>query len=112
MANRANLELLSVRAKRDDVVRPEIKPVWEHNFEVFGVGKVWHQMRWEGFGVARCTVARLMRDMGLDGAIRGKKPKTTIPDKSQSCPLDRVNRQFKAPAPNILWVSDLTYFAT
>ncbi len=113
MVKRANPDLLSDRAKRDDALRPEVKRVWEQNFEVYGVRKVWHQMRREGFDVARCTVvARLMRDMGLEGVIRGKKPKTAIPDKSQPCPLDKVNRQFKAPAPNILWVSDFTYVAT
>jgi putative transposase len=76
---------------------------------VYGVRKVWHQMRREGFDVARCTVARLMKDMGIEGVIRGKKHRTTIPDKAQPCPLDKVNRQFRAPAPNMLWVSDFTY---
>jgi putative transposase len=69
-------------------------------------------MRREGFDIARCTVARLMKDIGIEGVIRGKKPKTTIPDKALPCPLDRVNRQFHAPAPNVLWVSDFTYVAT
>ena len=112
MAKRENPALLSDRAKRDRTLRPEIERVWEQNYKVYGVHKVWHQMRREGFDVAKCTVARLMRDMGLEGVIRGKKPKTTIPDKSQPCPLDKVNRQFKAPAPNVLWVSDFTYAAT
>ncbi len=109
---RANADLLSDRAKRDMALRPEIERVWEQNYKVYGVRKVWHQMRREGFDVARCTVARLMKDIGLEGVIRGKKHRTTIPDKSQSCPLDKVNRQFKAPAPNMLWVSDFTYVAT
>jgi len=112
MAKRANPELLSERAKRDKVLRPEIERVWEQNYKVYGVRKVWHQMRREGFNVARCTVARLMKDLGLEGVIRGKKARTTIPDKSQPCPLDRVNRQFRVPAPDMLWVSDFTYVAT
>jgi putative transposase len=112
MAKRANPDLLSDRAKRDKTLRPEIERVWEQNYKVYGVRKVWHQMRREGFDVARCTVARLMNDMGLEGVIRGKKAQTTIPDKALPCPLDKVNRQFKAPAPDILWVSDFTYVAT
>ena len=112
MAKRANPDLLSDRAKRDKTLRPEIERVWEQNYKVYGVRKVWHQMRREGFDIARCTVARLMNDMGLEGVIRGKKARTTIPDKALPCPLDKVNRQFKAPAPDILWVSDFTYVAT
>jgi transposase InsO family protein len=112
MAKRANPDLLSDRAKRDKVLRPEIERVWEQNYKVYGVRKVWHQMRREGFDVARCTVARLMKDLGLEGVIRGKKARTTIPDKAQPCPLDKVNRQFRAPAPDMLWVSDFTYVAT
>ena len=112
MAKRTNSDLLSDRAKRDKALRPEIERVWEQNYKVYGVRKVWHQMRREGFDVARCTVARLMKDLGLEGVIRGKKARTTIPDKSQPCPLDRVNRQFRVPAPDMLWVSDFTYVAT
>src|SRR5207302_7912484 len=82
------------------------------NFEVYGVRKIWRQMRREGFSVARCTIERLMRDLGLQGVIRGKPKRTTVRDKSAPCPLDRVNRQFKTPAPNRLWVSDFTYVAT
>lgn len=74
--------------------------------------KIWHQMVRERFDVARCTVARLMRGMGLAGVIRGKSVKTTVQDKVVPCPLDHVNRQFKAPAPNVLWVSDFTYVST
>ncbi len=73
--------------------------------------KIWRQMQREGFEVARCTVARLMRKMGLQGVIRGKRVRTTIADKTAICPLDRVNRQFRAPRPNMLWVSDFTYGA-
>lgn len=112
MAKRENPDLLSDRAKRDMALKPEIERVWEQNYKVYGVRKIWHQLRREGFDVARCTVARLMKDLGLEGIIRGKKHRTTIPDKSQPCPLDKVNRQFKAPAPNMLWVSDFTYVAT
>ena len=111
MAKRANPDLLSDRAKRDEALRPEIERVWEQNYKVYGVRKVWHQMRREGFDVARCTVARLMKDLGLEGVIRDKKARTTIPDKSQPCPLDKVNRQFRVPAPDLLWVSDFTYVA-
>jgi putative transposase len=90
----------------------EIRRVFEANFHVYGVRKVWRQLHREGIVVARCTVARLMRAMGLQGAVRGRKVRTTIPDPAAACPLDRVNRQFKAPRPNALWVSDFTYVAT
>ena len=112
MAKLANPDLLSDRARRDEELKPEIERVFEENLSVYGVRKVWHQMRREGFDIARCTVTRLMKDLGLEGVVRGKKPKTTIPDKALPCPLDKVNRQFDAPAPNILWVSDFTYVAT
>ena len=100
------------RARRDAALRIEVRRVFEANFRVYGVRKVWRQLRREGFDVARCTVARLMRAMGLAGVIRGKPVRTTISDRSAPCPLDRVNRQFRAPAPNMLWVSDFTYVAT
>src|SRR4051794_40674938 len=90
----------------------EIRRVYEENFCVYGVRKIWRQLGREGIGVARCTVARLMRAMGLQGAVRGKPVRTTISDKAAPCPLDRVNRQFQAPRPNVLWVSDFTYVAT
>ena len=112
LAKRADPSCLSDRARRDAELRPEIERVFEANFRVYGVRKVWRQMRREGSAVARCTVARLMRDLGLKGVIRGKKVRTTIPDKAAPCPLDRVNRQFRVPAPNMLWVSDFTYVAT
>jgi transposase InsO family protein len=102
----------SAREQRDDVLKPEILRVFNENFEVYGVRKIWRQMRREGFSVARCTIERLMRDLGLQGVIRGKPKRTTVSGKSAPCPLDRVNRQFKAPAPNRLWVSDFTYVAT
>jgi putative transposase len=100
------------RVRRDVALRGEIRRVWEENFGVYGVRKVWRQLGREGVGVARCTVARLMRQMGLQGIVRGKSTRTTISDKAVPCPLDRVNRDFKAPAPNRLWVSDFTYVAT
>ena len=111
-AKQADPSRLSDRAKRDEQLKPEIDRVFEENLKVYGARKVWHQMRREGFDIARCTVARLMKDLGLEGVIRGKKPRTTIPDKALPCPLDRVRRQFHAPAPNVLWVSDFTYVAT
>jgi transposase InsO family protein len=76
--------------------------VFDENFQVYGVRKIWKQMKREGFDVARCTVARLMKAMGLQGVIRGKPHRTTISDKAAPCPLDLVNRDFKAPAPNRL----------
>ncbi|WP_397541251.1 IS3 family transposase [Roseovarius salis] len=112
LVKRADPDLRSDRARRDAELRPEIERVFDDNFKVYGVRKVWHQMRREGFDVARCTVARLMREMGLEGVIRGKKVRTTMPDNTQPCPLDKVNRQFRAPAPDMLWVSDFTYVAT
>ena len=86
--------------------------MFDANFRVYGVRKVWRQLQREGFDVARCTVARLMRAMSLEGIIRGKPLRTTVSDKGAPCPLDHVNRQFHAPAPNMLWVSDFTYVAT
>jgi len=80
--------------------------------QVYGVPKVWKQMNREGIVVARCTVGRLMKLQGLRGAVRGKRIRTTIADKSAPRPLDRVNRQFKAQRPNQLWVSDFTYVST
>lgn len=74
--------------------------------------KVWHQMRREGFDVARCAVERLMRQLGIQGVVRGKAQKTTRPDKALPCPCGKVNRRFRAPAPNALWVSDFTYVST
>ena len=112
LAKRAEPSRRSERARRDDALRPEIRRVFEENYRVYGVRKVWRQLMREGFDVARCTVARLMKNLGLKGVIRGKLVRTTIPDKSAPCPLDRVNRQFRVPAPNMLWVSDFTYVAT
>ena len=112
VARRRDPAKLSARAKRDAELRDEIRRVWEENFRVYGVRKVWRQLRREGIEVARCTVARLMRAMGLRGVVRGKAVRTTVSDKAAPCPLDRVNRDFKAPRPNVLWVADFTYVAT
>jgi len=111
-ARRANPERLSRRAQRDAVLKAEIRRVFDENFRVYGVRKLWRQLGREGIAVARCTVARLMRAMGLQGAVRGKPVRTTRSDKAVPCPLDRVNRHFQAPRPNALWVSDFTYVAT
>ena len=111
-ARRADPERLPARARSDAVLRIEIQRVFEANFQVYGVRKVWRQLAREGIVAARCTVARLMRTMGLRGAVRGRTVRTTIPDPAAACPLDRVNRVFKAPQPNRLWVADFTYVAT
>lgn len=111
-AREADPERLPARAKRDARLRAEIRRVWQENFQVYGVRKVWRQLRREGLGVARCTVARLMREMGLQGAVRGRKFKTTIPDESAVRPSDLVDRDFTATRPNELWVADLTNVAT
>jgi transposase InsO family protein len=89
-----------------------IERVWQANWQVYGADKVWRQMNREGIAVARCTVERLMRQLGLQGAHRGKKVRTTISDSKAPCPLDRVNRVFTAERPNQLWVSDFTYVST
>jgi transposase InsO family protein len=112
VAQRRDPARLSVRARRDQGLKPEVVRVFAENFGVYGVRKVWRQMNREGFAVARCTVERLMRDLGLQGVIRGKPVRTTISNQAAPCPLDHVNRQFHAPAPNMLWVSDFTYVAT
>jgi transposase InsO family protein len=111
-ARRADPSRLPARAQRDAELQAEIRRVFEENLRVYGARKVWRQLRREGVPVARCTVARLMRDLGLAGVIRGKPVRTTVSDKAAPCPLDRVNRQFRAPAPNMLWVSDFTYVST
>jgi putative transposase len=100
------------RIRRDAALKLEIQRVWEDNFEVYGVRKVWRQLQREGFHVARCTVERLMKSMGLSGAIRGKRVRTTIADQSAPKPFDLVKRDFTAERPNQLWVADFTYVAT
>ena len=91
---------------------PQIERVWRANMQVYGADKVWRQLGREGHPVARCTVERLMRRRGLQGVRRGKVVRTTISDSKAPCPLDRVNRKFRAERPNQLWVSDFTYVST
>jgi transposase InsO family protein len=112
VARRADPSKAPARTRRDTALRGTIQRVFDENFRVYGVRKVWRQMMREGESVARCTVARLMKDMGLRGVIRGKPVKTTVSNRAAPCPLDRVNRQFRAPRPNALWLSDFTYVAT
>jgi len=89
-------EKRSIRAQRDDVLKVEIQRIWEENFRVYGVRKVWHQLKREDMMVARCTVERLMKKQGLRGVVRGRRIKTTLPDNLAARPLDRVNRDFVA----------------
>jgi len=103
----------SARVVRDAELREAIERVWKENFGVYGARKVWRQLSREGVDGARCTVERLMRQMGLQGAVRGRRFKrTTIVDETAARPLDRVQRNFTADGPNQLWVADLTYVAT
>jgi putative transposase len=113
-ARQAKPELRSDREKRDEELRGHIRRVWEESFGgVYGVRKVWHQLGHEGIEAARCTVERLMREMGLRGAVRGRAYKvTTTADASATRPADLVQRQFEAAHPNQLCVADLTYVAT
>ncbi|MBS0429387.1 MAG: IS3 family transposase [Proteobacteria bacterium] len=100
------------RAHRDEMLMPQIERVWQANMQVYGADKVWRQLAREGVVVARCTVERLMRRLGLRGVMRGKVVRTTVGDAKAPCPLDRVNRQFRAERLNQLWVSDFTYVST
>ena len=100
------------RARRDETLMAHIERVWNDNLQVYGADKVWQQLKREGITAARCTVERLMRRLGLRGAMRGKVVRTTVPDAKAPCPLDRVNRHFTADRPNQLWVSDFTYVST
>lgn len=108
----ADPEKRSKRAKRDEALKKHIQRVWDANFSVYGVRKVWRQLLREGTKVARCTVERLMRSMGLCGAVRGKTKRTTVASDHDVQPLDLVQRVFKAERPNRLWVADFTYVAT
>jgi transposase InsO family protein len=112
-AREADPSKLPNRAVRDAGLREEIERVWKEHFGVYGARKVWRQLKREKIGVARCTVERLMHEMGLEGAIRGRKyKKTTIVDEASERPADLVQREFTADRPNRLWVADLTYVAT
>jgi putative transposase len=112
VAKRVDPSKLSIRAKRDLGLKPEIQRVFAENFEVYGARKVWRQLNREGVKVARCTIGRLMVDLGLQGVIRRKPVRTTLQDKAAACPQDHVNLHFHAPAPNMLWLSDFTYVST
>jgi putative transposase len=111
-ARRADPDRLPPRVRRDARLLTEIRRVWEENFRVYGVRKVWRQLRRAGIAIARCTTARLMRQMEITGAVRGRTVKTTVSNPAVPCLRDKVNRQFRAPRPNMLWVSDFTYVAT
>jgi len=111
VARKADPSKAPARSRSDAELSVAIRRVWDANFQVYGVRKVWRQLRRDGIDVARCTVARLMKLMGLKGTTRGKAVRTTISDKAAPCPADRVNRQFQAPRPNALWVADFTYGA-
>lgn len=112
-ARRIDPERRPARAKRDETLRGEIRRVWDENFSVYGAEKVWKQLRREDVDVARCTVERLMRGMGLRGAVRGRAFRvTTEPTLAAPRPPDLVQREFRAERPNQLWVADLTYVAT
>ena len=101
-AQQRNPVLGSARIQRDDMLSVDIERVWKANLQVYGADKVLRQLRREGTDVARCTVERLMRKAGLRGVMRGKVVRTTVPHAKAPCPLDRVNRQFKAQRPNQL----------
>ena len=103
---------LATRLQRDAMLRAEVRRVHAENLGVYGVRQVWRQLGREGTPVARCTVARLMRQLGWRGVVRGKETRPTVPDKGAPCPADRVSRQFLAPRSNLLWVSDFTDVAT
>jgi putative transposase len=102
----------SARAVRDARLKVEIRRVYDDNFGVYGARKIWRQLHREGIPVARCTVERLMGELGLRGAVRGKTHRTTTPDAAAPRPADLVDRDFAAQRPNRLWVADLTYVAT
>jgi transposase InsO family protein len=111
-ARQADPGRLPPRVVRDAALGTAIRRVWEENFRVYGARKVWKQLQREGVAVARCTVERLMGRLGLQGVVRGRRCRTTLPATLAERPLDRVQRQFTATRPNQLWVADLTYVAT
>ena len=111
-ARRRDPDRLPSRLIRDEQLIPEVQRVWDENFQVYGVRKVWRQLNREDISVARCTVERLMRSLGLRGVVRGKKAWTTVSDDALARPQDQVNRRFDTDRPNALWVADLTYVAT
>ena len=102
-------ELRSPRAKRDEELRSAIRRVWDQSHGLYGVRKVWRQLKREGCDAPRCCVERLMRELGLSGVVRGRRPRTTIPGPAKDRPHDLVCRDFTADAPNRLWVADITF---
>ena len=112
LAIRRDPGLASNRTHQDVTDSVEIRRIHDESRSRYGARKVWHQLRRENKDIARCTVERLMKVMGLQGVVRGKQVITTNPDASQPCPDDKVNREFKAQSPNQLWVSDFTYVST
>src|SRR6266511_2135422 len=111
-AREAEPERLPPRVRRDVEISQEIQRVWDENFHVYGARKIWRQLCREGVAVARCSVERLMRSLGLQGVVRGGKRRTTISRDQTDYPADLVKRQFAAIRPNQLWVADFTYVAT
>jgi transposase InsO family protein len=111
-ARKADPSLRPARAKSDENLSDQIRRIWNENFQAYGARKVWLQLRREGKNVARCTVERLMRKLGIKGVVRGKTIKTTVSRPDDAYPLDRVKRQFTAARPNALWVADFTYVST
>ena len=105
-------EKRSERAKSDEILSDQIRDVWNRNFQVYGYRKIWHALYRDGIDVARCTVERLMKKLEIQGVRRGKKVITTKPNQHNVCPLDLVNRDFRADRPNELWVADYTYVST
>ena len=112
LAVRRDASKASARAQRDAELSSKIEASWEDSGQRYGAVKVWHDLLGAGETIARCTVARLMRAMGIQGVTRGKGKKTTVSNPALPCPEDKVNRAFKAPAPNVLWVADFTFVRT
>jgi putative transposase len=102
----------SARRVRDEALKVKLRRTHDEHFGVYGARKMWRQLQREGIPAARCTVERLMRELGFSGAVRGKTRRTTVPDESAPGPADLVERNFRAPLPNRLWVADLTYVRT
>jgi putative transposase len=102
----------SARQRRDEALKAEIARVHKKNFGVYGARKVWLQLNREGIAVARCTVERLMRELGLVGARRGRQVRTTTADTAAARPADLLERDFNPPAPNRAWVADFPYVPT
>jgi putative transposase len=102
----------SARTVRDEALKTEITRVWKANFEVYGAYKMWRELNRQGTTVARCTIERLMRELGLEGALRGKKIRTTVSDAGRERAADLLKRDFTTTSPNQRWVADFTYVHT